>query len=104
MIMATRFIEPIFHSFFYMQFVFQFLDWQLIDLIAYRLNVLYMTLEKMNEFAESRQYEVSGISGARITADYEGSRTDAWEQIDNLNITKRFASTGKHRIDSTEKS
>lgn len=52
----------------------------------------------MNEFAESRQYSVSGITGAQITSDYEASRTDAWEQIEGLNITKRFASTGKSQM------
>ncbi|KAG1769593.1 hypothetical protein EDD22DRAFT_977459 [Suillus occidentalis] len=75
--LATHFIDPLFHSFYYMQ-----------------LNVYYLFLEKMNSFAEGR-YDVTNASGAQIQADYEEKRTDAWSQIEDLNITKRIISTSK---------
>jgi hypothetical protein len=46
----------------------------------------------MNSFAEGR-YDVTNASGAQIQADYEEKRTDAWSQIEDLNITKRIIST-----------
>ncbi|CCM01425.1 uncharacterized protein FIBRA_03476 [Fibroporia radiculosa] len=73
---ATQFIDPLFHSFFYMQ-----------------LNVFYLMLEKLNGFAEGR-YDVS-ISGAEIASEYETKRTDAWENIEALHICQRFVSTSK---------
>ncbi|KIK47937.1 hypothetical protein CY34DRAFT_798802 [Suillus luteus UH-Slu-Lm8-n1] len=75
--LATHFIDPLFHSFYYMQ-----------------LNVYYLFLEKMNSFAEGR-YDVTNAPGAQIEADYEEKRTDAWSQIEDLNITKRIISTSK---------
>ncbi|KAG1889320.1 hypothetical protein F4604DRAFT_835548 [Suillus subluteus] len=75
--LATHFIDPLFHSFYYMQ-----------------LNVYYLFLEKMNSFAEGR-YDVTNAPGAQIQADYEEKRTDAWSQIEDLNITKRIISTSK---------
>ncbi|KAJ8593582.1 BAR-domain-containing protein [Rhizopogon salebrosus TDB-379] len=75
--LATNFIDPLFHSFYYMQ-----------------LNVYYLFLEKMNSFAEGR-YDVTNVPGAQIQADYEEKRTDAWSQIEDLNITKRIISTSK---------
>ncbi|KAG1749628.1 uncharacterized protein EDB91DRAFT_754745 [Suillus paluster] len=75
--LATHFIDPLFHSFYYMQ-----------------LNIYYLFLEKMNSFAEGR-YDVTNVPGAQILADYEEKRTDAWRQIEDLNITKRIISTSK---------
>ncbi|KAG2129767.1 hypothetical protein DEU56DRAFT_816613 [Suillus clintonianus] len=75
--LATHFIDPLFHSFYYMQ-----------------LNVYYLFLEKMNSFAEGR-YDVTNVPGAQILADYEEKRTDAWSTIEDLNITKRIISTSK---------
>jgi hypothetical protein len=46
----------------------------------------------MNSFAEGR-YDVTNVPGAQIQADYEEKRTDAWSQIEDLNITKRIIST-----------
>jgi hypothetical protein len=46
----------------------------------------------MNSFAEGR-YDVTNAPGAQIEADYEEKRTDAWSQIEDLNITKRIIST-----------
>ncbi|THH13196.1 hypothetical protein EW146_g6994 [Bondarzewia mesenterica] len=76
MILATRFIDPLFHSFFYMQ-----------------LNIFYMLLEKLNEFAEGK-YDVS-LTPTQIGEEYEEKRGEAWQVIEDLNITKRIISTSK---------
>ncbi|KAJ3758579.1 BAR-domain-containing protein [Lentinula raphanica] len=78
MTLSTQFIDPLFHSFFYMQ-----------------LNIFYIILEKMNSFSEEAKYDISNIPGNEITSNYESSRTDAWSQIEDLNITKRIISTSK---------
>ncbi|KAH7906321.1 hypothetical protein BJ138DRAFT_1071871 [Hygrophoropsis aurantiaca] len=75
--LATQFIDPLFHSFFYMQ-----------------LNIYYLFLEKLNSFAEGR-YDTTNVPGSQIQADYEDKRTDAWSQIEDMNITKRMISTAK---------
>ncbi|EEB94593.1 hypothetical protein MPER_06566 [Moniliophthora perniciosa FA553] len=76
--LSAQFIDPLFHSFFYMQ-----------------LNIFYMILEKMNGFAEEAKYDITNVSGNQIAADYEENRTDAWQTIEGLNITKRIISTSK---------
>ncbi|KAJ3476179.1 hypothetical protein NLI96_g11340 [Meripilus lineatus] len=76
LVMATQFIDPLFHSFFYMQ-----------------LNIFYLLLEKLSGFAEGR-YTIT-VSAAEIATDYEERRTDAWSRIEDLNITKRMISTSK---------
>jgi len=76
-VMAAQFIDPLFHSFFYMQ-----------------LNIFYLLLEKLREFAEGRRYDVN-ISCAQISAEYEEKRTDAWSSIEGLGITARMISTSK---------
>jgi len=75
--LATRFIDPLFHSFFYMQ-----------------LNIFYLLLEKLNGFAESSQINVA-VPAAQVVPDYEARRTDAHAHIENLSITKRIVSTSK---------
>ncbi|KAN0100940.1 hypothetical protein V8E55_000924 [Tylopilus felleus] len=75
--LATHFIDPLFHSYYYMQ-----------------LNIYYLFLEKMNSFAEGK-YNVTNCSGSQIQSDYENRRTDAWSQIEGLGITKRIISTSK---------
>ncbi|GJE96828.1 BAR-domain-containing protein [Phanerochaete sordida] len=75
--MATQFIDPLFHSFFYMQ-----------------LNIFYLLLEKLNAYAESAQYDVS-VPPAQVAVDYETKRSDAWARIEELNVTKRIVSTSK---------
>ncbi|OAX43633.1 BAR-domain-containing protein [Rhizopogon vinicolor AM-OR11-026] len=75
--LATNFIDPLFHSFYYMQ-----------------LNVYYLFLEKMNSFTEGR-YDVTNVPGSQIQADYDEKRTDAWSEMEDLNITKRIISTSK---------
>ncbi|KAF7968100.1 hypothetical protein HWV62_38540 [Athelia sp. TMB] len=74
---STQFIDPLFHSFFYMQ-----------------LNIYYVFLENITSFAEKR-YDITNTPGAQIATDYEAKRTDAWATIEELNITKRFMSTSK---------
>ncbi|KAL0581405.1 BAR adaptor protein Hob1 [Marasmius crinis-equi] len=76
--MTTQFIDPLFHSLFYMQ-----------------LNIFYLVLEKMNAFSENTKYDISNIPGNQIMSNYEESRTDAWSQIEELNVTKRIISTSK---------
>ena len=60
---------------------------------SHRLNIFYMLMEKLHGFAEGK-YEVN-LSGADISQDYENKRTDAWERIEAMNITKRIVSTQK---------
>ncbi|KAJ7922935.1 hypothetical protein B0H13DRAFT_1978588 [Mycena leptocephala] len=78
MTLSTQFIDPLFSSFFYMQ-----------------LNIFYLILEKMNGFAEETKYDVTNVPGSQIAQDYEGKRTDAWSNIEELNITKRIISVSK---------
>ncbi|KAI0353165.1 BAR-domain-containing protein [Trametes cingulata] len=76
LVQATQFIDPLFHSFYYMQ-----------------LNIFYLMLEKLNGFAEGK-FEVS-VPAAQIASDYEAQRSDALERIEALNITKRIISTAR---------
>jgi len=78
MTLSTQFIDPLFSSFFYMQ-----------------LNIFYLILEKMNGFADENKYDVTNTSGTQIANDYEEKRTDAWSNIENMNITKRIISVSK---------
>ncbi|KAF7310468.1 Bar adaptor protein [Mycena chlorophos] len=78
MTLSTQFIDPLFSSFYYMQ-----------------LNIFYVIHEKMNSFADETKYDVSAVPGSQIEADYEEKRTDAWSQIEDMNITKRIISTSK---------
>ncbi|OBZ79968.1 hypothetical protein A0H81_00141 [Grifola frondosa] len=81
LVQATQFIDPLFHSFFYMQ-----------------LNIYYLLLEKLNGFAEGK-YDVS-VTGAQIASDYEEKRTNALEQIEALNIGSRMISTSAKFVQS----
>ncbi|RSH87256.1 hypothetical protein EHS25_003165 [Saitozyma podzolica] len=72
--MATRFIDPLFHSFYYMQ-----------------LNVYYIMLEKVQSFADGK-YDLERKDIENI---YLEQRGDAAEQLDELQITKRVVSTAK---------
>ncbi|KAI0063155.1 BAR-domain-containing protein [Artomyces pyxidatus] len=76
MVLATRFIDPLFHSFFYMQ-----------------LNIFYMLLEKINQFSDGK-YDVS-VAAAQISQDYETKLGDAATITEALSITQRFISTSK---------
>jgi len=77
MVLATQFIDPLFHSFFYMQ-----------------LNIYYVLLEHTTKFADGT-FDTTNVPGAQIVADYEQKRTDAWSTIENLAITHRIISTSK---------
>ena len=59
------------------------------------MNIYYILLEKMNAFAEDAKYDISNIPGADIQANYEANRTEAWAEIEALNITKRIISVCK---------
>ncbi|KAH9994379.1 BAR-domain-containing protein [Russula vinacea] len=74
MMLTTHFINPLFHSFYYMQ-----------------LNIFYMILDKINQFAEGK-YTVD-VSAAQIAAEYEEKRGDSAAVIEALSITQRFVST-----------
>lgn len=62
-----------------------------------RLNIFYMLLDKMQSFSDGK-FDVSSTPGAQIASDYETKRTDAWEKIENMTITKRIISTCKSPI------
>ncbi|KAH8992078.1 BAR-domain-containing protein [Lactarius akahatsu] len=76
MTLATRFIDPLFHSFYYMQ-----------------LNIYYMILEKISQFSEGK-YTID-MPAAQIATDYEEKRGDAAAVIEALSINQRFISTSK---------
>ncbi|EMD41357.1 hypothetical protein CERSUDRAFT_79015 [Gelatoporia subvermispora B] len=73
---ATQFIDPLFHSFFYMQ-----------------LNIFYMLLEKLSGFAEGK-FDIT-VAAAEIASEFEQKRTDAQAQIEALAITQRYMGTSK---------
>jgi len=76
MTLATRFIDPLFHSYYYMQ-----------------LNIFYMILDKINQFSEGK-YTLD-IPAAQIGTEYEEKCSDATAVIEALGITQRFISTSK---------
>jgi amphiphysin len=76
MTLATRFIDPLFHSFYYMQ-----------------LNIFYMILEKINQFSEGKY--TTDMPTAQIVTDYEEKLSDAAAVIEALSINQRFISTSK---------
>lgn len=51
-------------------------------------------MEKVQGYATECKY-MTGTSGAEILSSYEEQRTDAWQEVEGLTITKRIASTGK---------
>lgn len=75
MVLATRFIDPLFHSFYYMQ-----------------LNIYYLTMEKLQGFATEAKYNYS-VSPYEIQSEYQERRGDVYEQVESLSITKRTIST-----------
>ncbi|KAG8989224.1 hypothetical protein FRB90_002348 [Tulasnella sp. 427] len=74
--LAAQFIDPLFHSFYYMQ-----------------LNIFYLMLEKLNYFCE-KKYDTSGTTQDIVNA-YEQRRGDAREQVEGLSIAKRYVSTAR---------
>lgn len=75
--MATRFMTPLFHSFYYMQ-----------------LNVFYLTLDKLQNFANGR-YDISAASVARVEQDYVSQLNDASERLEALTIRKPAMPTAR---------
>ncbi len=95
MMLTTRFINPLFHSFFYMQYVRLYLHTITIpdDVFDYRLNIFYMILDKVNEFSEGK-YTIA-VPASQIAAEFEEKRGDSAAVIEALSITQRFISTCK---------
>lgn len=57
-----------------------------------RLNIFYLTMEKLRGFAE-KKYSLAS-SGAEIEQAYLDAKSDAGARIESLDITKRVVSTG----------
>lgn len=93
MMLTSRFINPLFHSFFYMQYVllYHFIITVPDDVFDYRLNIFYMILDKINQFSENK-YTVD-MPASQIVAEYEDKRGDSAAVIEALSITQRFIST-----------
>jgi amphiphysin len=93
MMLTTRFINPLFHSFFYMQYVrlYHFVITAPDYVFDYRLNIFYMILDKINQFSEGK-YTLD-VPSSQIAAEYEEKRGDAAAVIEALSITQRFIST-----------
>ena len=91
LILASRFIEPLYHSFFYMQYVYPNPVLPSSSSRTVRLNIYYMVLEKLSSFAEGK-YDVS-LSFHDTASDFEAKRPDALQQIEDMAITKRIIST-----------
>ncbi|KAG8999876.1 hypothetical protein FRB94_005869 [Tulasnella sp. JGI-2019a] len=68
--LAAQFINPLFHSFYYMQ-----------------LNIFYLMLEKLQGFGE-KKFQLGG-TGQEIVGAYEEKRGDYREQVEALAIIKR---------------
>jgi len=50
-------------------------------------------MEKLQGFVEENKFR-PGASGTEITTDYDNDLTEARQQVEALQITKRIASTG----------
>ena len=66
---------------------------QMINTIPTRLNIFYLTLEKVQGFA-SGKYGLLSTPNEVVSA-YDARQSDARQQIDNLNINKRLVSTAR---------
>lgn len=91
--LAAQFIDPLFHSFYYMQYVpLRVSARSAAQLDARRLNIFYLMLEKLNYFCE-KKYDTAGTTQDVVNT-YEQRRGDAREQVEALGIAKKFISTG----------
>lgn len=72
--MATKFVDPLFHSFYYMQ-----------------LNIFYLMHEKVSSFLDGK-YD---LTNKDVEGIYFAQRGDTAEKLDELHITKRVISTAK---------
>jgi amphiphysin len=97
MMLTTRFINPLFHSFFYMQYVrlYLFITTVLDDVFDPRLNIFYMILEKINQFSEGNY--IVDVPASQTVAEFEEKRGDSAAVIEALSITQRFISTCERR-------
>ncbi|PWZ00514.1 BAR-domain-containing protein [Testicularia cyperi] len=68
--MASRFMTPLFHSFYYMQ-----------------LNVFYLTMERLQTFAQGK-YDLSNNSMSVVEDSYMSQLTDAAERLEALSIRR----------------
>ncbi|KIY45270.1 BAR-domain-containing protein [Fistulina hepatica ATCC 64428] len=84
MTMATQFIDPLFHSFFYMQ-----------------LQIYYLLLEKLTSFGEQAKFEVANMPSAQIIQDFESRRGDMAAQVEQLDICKRGSSLNRASSSAT---
>ncbi|GAK63595.1 hob1p [Moesziomyces antarcticus] len=75
--MASRFMTPLFHSFYYMQ-----------------LNVFYLTMERLQTFAQGK-YDLTNNSIAVVEDTYMAQLTDAAERLENLTIRRGAMPTAK---------
>ena len=93
MMLATRFIDPLFHSFYYMQYVRFHHAVSSCPLTPdfRRLNIYYMILDKISQFSEGK-YTID-VPAAQICVDFEEKRGDSAAVIEALSITQRFIST-----------
>ncbi|KAJ9478175.1 Reduced viability upon starvation protein 167 [Pseudozyma hubeiensis] len=75
--LASAFMTPLFHSFYYMQ-----------------LNVFYLTMERLQSFAEGK-YDLSNNSIAVVEDAYMAQLTDAAERLENLTIRRGAVPSAK---------
>jgi amphiphysin len=106
--LTTSFISPLFHSFFYMQYVTisharfyiakMVIDGEAVTNfphllhVSNRLNILYTTYGKLQQFSEGR----FDLNQTDIESIYLERLGDTHSRIEELTITKRPASTGKY--------
>lgn len=76
MVLCTQFIDPLFHSFFYMQ-----------------LNIFYITMDKVQALATGKIDLLP--TPTDIVSAYDQRQSDARDTIDNLSINKRMVSTAR---------
>ncbi|CDS82184.1 related to RVS167-BAR adaptor protein [Sporisorium scitamineum] len=75
--LASAFMTPLFHSFYYMQ-----------------LNVFYLTMERLQSFAEGK-YDLSNNSIAVVEDSYMAQLTDAADRLENLSIRRGAVPSAK---------
>ncbi|CBQ71967.1 related to RVS167-BAR adaptor protein [Sporisorium reilianum SRZ2] len=68
--LASAFMTPLFHSFYYMQ-----------------LNVFYLTMERLQSFAQGK-YDLTNNSIAVVEDSYMAQLTDAADRLENLSIRR----------------
>jgi hypothetical protein len=58
-----------------------------------RLNIYYLTMEKLQGFATEAKYNYA-VSGLEIQSEYQEKRGNIYEEVEGLRITKRVGSAG----------